>query len=48
MEQRYITLTDDHFEKLYVRNRSIFAKKEIDAGIEKLATILTAGAALRK
>ena len=46
--QRYAEVTDDNFTRKYVRNRKILSEKEINAGVNKMATILTTAAALKK
>ena len=48
LEQRFITLTEGNFDRVYVRDRSLFTKKEIDAGVDKLVGVLAASATLRK
>ena len=48
LEQRCITLTEGNFDRVYVRDRSLFTKKEIDAGVDKLVGVLAASATLRK
>lgn len=42
--QRYVTLAEEHFKPIYVRNRSVLGAKELDEGVQKLAKVLAAAA----
>lgn len=42
--QRYVTLGEEHFKPIYVRNRSILGDKELNEGAKRLAKVFAAAA----
>lgn len=42
--QRYATLGEEHFKKIYVRNRSVLGDKEFEEGAKRLARVFAAAA----
>lgn len=41
-EQRYVSLSEDHFKPIYVRERSMLSEKQIDEGVDRLTKALSA------